>query len=32
LIRETRPFINIMPPQLEQLRRFEAAQGEKMTV
>jgi hypothetical protein len=24
LIRRTRPFINIMPPQLEQLRRFEA--------
>ena len=25
LIRETRPFIHIMPPQLEQLRRFEAS-------
>lgn len=25
LIRETRSFIHIMPPQLEQLRRFEAA-------
>ena len=25
LIRETRPFIHIMPPQLDQLRRFEAS-------
>ncbi len=25
-IRRTRPFINIMPPQMEQLRRFEALQ------
>jgi hypothetical protein len=32
LIRQVRPFINIMPPQIEQLRRFEAAQGEKMAV
>jgi hypothetical protein len=26
LIRRTRPFIRIMPPQMEQLRRFEAMQ------
>lgn len=25
LIRETRPFIHIMPPQMDQLRRFEAS-------
>ena len=25
LIRETRPFIHVMPPQLDQLRRFEAS-------
>ena len=30
LIRETRPFIHIMPPQIEQLRRFEASlRGER---
>ncbi len=28
LIRETRPFIHIMPPQLEQLRRYEALMRE----
>ena len=29
LIRKTRPFIHIMPPQLEQLRRFEASLREE---
>jgi protein-tyrosine phosphatase len=32
LIRKTRPFISIMPPQMEQLRRFEAVQREKVAV
>jgi hypothetical protein len=32
LIRETRPFINVMPPQMEQLRHFEALYREKAAV
>ena len=29
LIRKTRPFIHVMPPQLEQLRRYEASLREE---
>jgi hypothetical protein len=32
LIRRTRPYINIQPPQMEQLRHFEALQREKAAV
>jgi hypothetical protein len=32
LIRRTRPYINIQPPQMEQLRHYEALQREKAAV
>jgi protein-tyrosine phosphatase len=32
LIRRTRPFIHIMPAQMDQLRQFEVSQREKASV